>query len=139
MRLIYSIGSLAMLAASFIPSTAVSAADLKSISGRVTVNTGGGFTTATGPTGLRPGDRVMVGQNSSARVEYDDHCIVKVLPGAVYTVKRQSPCRDGAGRLLHAGHTKEMIVGGLVAAGIGAGVYALTRKSDKHFTPPSSP
>ena len=53
---------------------------------------GGGFVNGVVGQLLQPGDRVMVGSNSLAKISYQDNCIERVRTDRVIVVQAQPPC-----------------------------------------------
>ena len=119
------VGAVALMCASLV-STAVSAATLDTIVGKVLVNKGKGFRTVTSPTEISPGDSIMVKENSGADIVYENGTRVHVNPGAIATVSASPPPLDlglaGTGGI----DTATLIIGGAVIGGGIAAVIALT-------------
>lgn len=92
------------------------------------------------------GDSVMAGEFGVGRIIYANGCEVTVKPGTVVTVKAEpsSSCKTPAAwgskspPVLGAGlSTHHVLVGTAVAAGVGVGIYYLTKSSDDDT--PASP
>ena len=64
-------------------------------------------------------------QEFEGTVSYSDFCVVKVLPGQVFTVLANSPCATGAQAPVAPGDTA--LIGG-IALGAGVGVAILASK-----------
>lgn len=73
-------------------------ATLTKIEGKqnVMVNTGAEFAPASVGMRLKPGDRVMVGDDSEADVKFDDECPYEMDENKIYTVPDRSTCAGGA-------------------------------------------
>ena len=67
---------------------------LMAIEGNVLVNQGKGFELAMDAVELNVGDRIMVGENSSAVLSYAT-CRVKIMGGNVVTIAKDAPCLTG--------------------------------------------
>lgn len=107
------------------------AAVLSDISGRVAINTGGGFQPVGGVIEVSAGTLVMAAPGGSARIVYGQNCEVRVRPGRVYTVSEDSSCvagltRDGGGSLKDGG----MVASGDPGAYAGAGAESLFSPSN---------
>jgi hypothetical protein len=81
------------VAFSFALTSAVSAATVTAVSGKVSINRGDGFAQISDPTAAKPGDVVMVGISGLAEIVYDNDCRVKVEPGSVVAVAQTAPCK----------------------------------------------
>jgi hypothetical protein len=111
------------------------AATLEPVQGSLYVNDGNGFQPVNGRIDVNVGERVMVSPGGTATIVYSDGCKIPVQPGTVTTITSASPCtspfyRDqsfaedtpsGSGQIL--GLTGAV----LGAAGLGVGIYALTK------------
>jgi hypothetical protein len=118
-------------------------------SGNLTINQGQGFKPVTSASNANVGDSVMVGPGGSATVVYEDGCKVNVQPGAVTTIAALSPCAAGSnaqnnpcpigadGRPHCDDDWGWWIAGGLLAVGLGVGIWQATQKGGN--TTPSSP
>jgi len=69
-------------------------ANLLDAQGKVMVDHGKGFVQASLNSGLNVGDRVFVGQNSSAVVSFEG-CTLNIAKSTVYTISKQAPCAKG--------------------------------------------
>jgi hypothetical protein len=58
----------------------------------VLINRGNGFQRVASSTQANAGDLIMASPGGSAKVVYPGGCVVNVKPGAVITVRDQSPC-----------------------------------------------
>jgi hypothetical protein len=72
--------------------TAVSAATVDSIKGRILLNRGDGFQVLAAPTTANPGDKVMASPDGSAKLRYADGCVIDIHPKTVVSVGAKSPC-----------------------------------------------
>ena len=63
--------------------------------GRVLVNQGEEFKPATEGMRLKPGDRVMVQDDSQAKIKFDDDCNYEVDENKIATIPDRSPCAGG--------------------------------------------
>lgn len=131
--------SIAVLAAALSAGPAMAASpmgQLKDVDGTVYVNRGAGFVQVREPTELFQGDRVLVGENSSAGISYYlAECDVMLAATSVTTISANAPCKGAGGaELASQGLTMERegvwIAGGVgIAATIG-GIIALTSGGD---------
>lgn len=118
---------------------ALADASLSQTRGQVLVNTGTGFLPASGQT-LKPGDRVMIGNKSSARITFSDGCSLPMGSG-VATIPRLSPCKSKAqqvsGNALRQLLSNPWIVGGIIGAAVAIPVAIHnSRSNDKTYTSP---
>jgi hypothetical protein len=74
-------------------SSAVSAATVTAVSGKVSINRGDGFVQISSGTAAKPGDRVMAGLAGMAEIVYDDGCRQKLEPGSLITIAPTPPCQ----------------------------------------------
>lgn len=72
-------------------------ATLKDIGGKgnVLVNQGEEFVPATEGMRLKPGDRVMVRDDSEADLQFDDECAYEISENKIVTIPGSSPCAGG--------------------------------------------
>ncbi len=71
-------------------------AELVNVSGKVLVQQGEGFVSVTGSVMLLPGDKVMVGAESSATINYlDGGCSVSINDQSLVKVAKKAPCGKG--------------------------------------------
>jgi hypothetical protein len=91
--------SVALVAGVLLASPALAASpigQLKDIDGKVYVNRGKGFVPARENTELFQGDRVMVGENGSASVNYYlAKCEVMLTASSMTTMAGKAPCKGG--------------------------------------------
>jgi type V secretory pathway adhesin AidA len=87
--------SIVTLALALAFSGAASAATLSSTNGSVMVNQGKQFVSAQKGQALAAGDRVMVMQDGSAVVRFDDGCDVTIDGGSVAVLPAVSTCAGG--------------------------------------------
>lgn len=79
---------------------------------------------------------VLAQANSSAQIVYDNGCVQNVDPGTTVTVSNDPAC--GAGWSHGAGlGADNLLVGGLVAAGVVGGIVALASGGDSDDKPAS--
>jgi len=72
------------------------AAELVRIEGKVSVSRGGGFEPASQGMMLQAGDKVLVGEESSASLLYaEPGCVFEVTPASIVTVAESAPCVSG--------------------------------------------
>jgi hypothetical protein len=90
-----SLPVLIALGTAVILATSSNAATVTSEKGELLVNRGSGYKPVRQPTEAAAGDRVLARPSSSGRIEYPDGCVVKVSPGAIFTVVAKSPCVPG--------------------------------------------
>lgn len=96
---------------------------LKGIDGKVYVNRGKGFVQARDNTELFQGDRVMVGENGSASINYYlAECDVMLTASSMTTVAAEAPCKDGSTTSTQGLTFSESTLGPLV---VGAGVLTM--------------
>ncbi len=97
---------------------------LKDIDGKVYVNRGEGFVPARGNTELFQGDRVMVGENGSATINYYlADCDVMLSASSMTSISAKAPCKGG-GQAATEGLTTSggsFSTGGMVVTGLGVG------------------
>jgi hypothetical protein len=118
--------------------------------GDLTINHGQGFKPFTSRTSANVGDSVMVGPGGSATVVYEDGCKVDIRPGAVTTIAPLSPCASGSNAQNYNNcpigsdgrpHCEDdwgwAIGAGLLAIGLGVGIYEATKSNGT--TTPASP
>lgn len=118
--------------------------------GDLTVNEGHGFKPVASRTAANVGDSVMVGPGGSATITYEDGCKVDVRPGAVMTIAPLSPCASGSNAQNYSNcpigsdgrpHCDDdwgwAIGAGLLAIGLGIGIYEATKKNGATQTPSS--
>ena len=89
----FAAAALLFVAPAFAQPAAV--ATLSEIKGRVLVNQGDEFKPATKGMQLRPGDRIMVQDDSSASLTYNDECRSQIEENKIYTVPDRSSCAGG--------------------------------------------
>ncbi|HMB55713.1 MAG TPA: hypothetical protein VKM35_00725 [Arenimonas sp.] len=88
-----------LLVASSLLATAALAADpvaTLTFDGSVMVNQGKEFVAAHSGQALMPGDRVMVAEQGSATVTFNDGCALSVEPGSLVSVPSISTCAGGS-------------------------------------------
>lgn len=88
--------ALALLGTS-IAFNAAASATIASIQGKgsVLVNQGEEFRPASQGMQLKPGDRVMVQDDSEAKLKFDDDCSYSVGENKIITIPEKSPCAGG--------------------------------------------
>jgi hypothetical protein len=67
-------------------------ATLSGVTGKVSVNQGREFVPAQSEMRLKPGDRVMIADNASATITFDDACKMNLGASKVVTVPAKSTC-----------------------------------------------
>jgi hypothetical protein len=71
-------------------------AEVSGLNGKVLINHGKGFEPATGSVLLNVGDKIMVGANSFAKINYlNAKCLVSANGSSVVTVTAKAPCSLG--------------------------------------------
>lgn len=117
-------------------------ASLVSVDGPVSVNNGQGFKPITEAVVLRPGDVVMASPGGSAKLSYDDGCVVGINAGSVVPVRATSPCAKlpepmgatgsikGSEQEIREDHTGHYLLTGAAIAGGAVGIYYLTKDDD---------
>ena len=83
---------LVFLTGALLASSSATAASLENVMGAVLVNRGDGYKTIDHSAVLTPGHSVMAKPGGSARLVYDNGCVVEVRPGAVVAVRSEAPC-----------------------------------------------
>ena len=88
-----------VLASTFVCTSALAAepvAQIEAFSGKVLVNQGKGFVAASQGLTLNAGDRILVGKDGAAKLNYiASNCSVDVASATVVAVKPQAPCAEG--------------------------------------------
>jgi hypothetical protein len=69
-------------------------ATLDLVTGKVMVSHGEGFATADAGLSLKPGDRVMVGEDAQANIAFGA-CAVTVAAQSLFVVPEKAPCKKG--------------------------------------------
>jgi hypothetical protein len=96
-------------------------ATLTGFTGRVSVNQGEEFRPATQGMRLNPGDRVMVQDNSSAQLKFDDECPYPIGENKIVTVPEKSNCAGGAPLVQELAPTGGSAIGAAGATATGNG------------------
>jgi hypothetical protein len=91
---VFSAMALSLALASASVKAASSVAQMGDFHGKVLVNQGKGFVPVAGPLALQAGDTVMIGEESSATVSYNQ-CSVALTSPTVFTVGEKAPCAKG--------------------------------------------
>jgi hypothetical protein len=127
----------AAAAATTLGSTGALATTVEVIQPQVFVNRGDGYKPATKTSGVSAGHIVMAAPNGSAKVVYDDGCVVEVKPSAVVTVYETSPCQAQTGAVdtssqtaANTGSRRGYIIAGVVVAGVIGGAFAIAGGGD---------
>ncbi len=113
-------------------------ATLSKAEGKVMVDKGEGFTSATANIKLNQGDRVITLGGSNAEIVFADGCRAQLKPNNMMTISAEQGCKAAiaqvspaaAGAGTAAGTPASQYVGPLVAAGIVIGVAASWDDSD---------
>lgn len=120
------------------------AATLQSVTGEVFINGGAGYQPAASGSQAKVGDVIMAVPNARAQLVYPDKCTVEVKPGAVITVRAESPCAGAYAQVeeqCKPGDSRwecnagGYIIGAGALTGIGVGIYFLTQKDDAPASP----
>lgn len=74
----------------------VNFAQMQSFHGKVLVNQGKGFNAAKVGLTLKPGDRILIGTESTAIVAFENGCQVSISEPKVLTITKAAPCPAGA-------------------------------------------
>ena len=109
----------AIIALGVLAGQAAQATVVVPVAGKTSVNFGGGYIRVGSTSVVQAGDQVMVGSSGFAKVVYNKKCVVKVAPGAVYTIQSVPPC-EGLGAL-PADHDA-FALGGLALGVTGAAI-----------------
>ena len=97
-KALFLVGSLGLSVSTTFISSAMAEpnfAQIQSVQGKILVNQGRGFVAALGGLALKPGDKIMVGQESSATFKYSNGCEVSVSEPKILTVAKSAPCIAG--------------------------------------------
>jgi hypothetical protein len=118
------------------------AATVAPVEGELKINTGSGFKPVAAAMAVAPGDVLIVSPGGKAEIIYSESCRVPITPGQVAMVAPFSPCARGeadqAYKAEHQDYTDYYLIGGgVAAAGVGVGIWALTRKSNSSPAPAS--
>lgn len=112
------------------------AAFIEGIVGQVQVDFGQGFVPVTTPAALKAGDRIMVGPNSKAQIQYPGGCYTDVLAGRVVVVRGENTCalaHEQAHQTptgdTHGGWGTGAAIGGAAVLGGAAILIASSKKS----------
>lgn len=119
------------IAVAFASMCAAQAAFVENIVGDVKVDFGQGFVPVKTPASLKAGDRVMIGPNSSAQIQYPGGCFTTVPVGKVVTVAAENTCAL-TNQATDAGGTTGVGTGGVVAGVAilgGAAILIASKKS----------
>jgi hypothetical protein len=84
--------ALLAVAAFLATSVSATAATFTGLQGDVTVNRGRGFQQASTGSQVQPGDRVMLKQQSYARITYDNGCTILLEQPGLYDVPTDPVC-----------------------------------------------
>ena len=71
-------------------------AQVQSVQGKVLVNQGQGFVSASSGLTLKPGDKVLISKEASAIVAYANGCEVSVSEPKLLTIAKTAPCPANA-------------------------------------------
>lgn len=96
-------------------------ATLEKIRGHVLVNQGEEFKPAVKNMALRPGDRIMVQDDSEAEIEFKDECENEIEENKIYTVPDRSTCAGGTPVVQELAPTGGNAIGAAGATGTGNG------------------
>ena len=134
---IFAVSALAFSSSAF-------AATVNSIEGVLQVNAGSGFKKVARSAEVAPGGSVMVSPEGKAEILYSDGCRIPLGAGSVAVVAPVSPCAKGQAaddRRDDDYSAYYWAAGGVAAAGLGVGIWALTRhKSNNNVVvSPASP
>lgn len=84
-----------MFLSAHVPPALAATASLQIDGGEVLLSRGAGYRPVATSHRLDVGDIVLARPGSAANVSFDDGCIVRLKPGAIFTVRENSPCRSG--------------------------------------------
>jgi hypothetical protein len=85
---------------------AESVATLSNTQGIVSVNQGEEFVAAQSGQALMAGNRIMVGDNGSGTLTFNDGCVLTLDPGTIITVPEISTCAGGMVNVQKVGSTR---------------------------------
>jgi hypothetical protein len=107
-------------------------ATLKSVEGdgKVLVNSGEEFVPAAEGMRLKPGDRVMIQNDSSADIQFDDACAYEVPENRIVTIPGSSPCAGGVPGVQQLNPTGSGAVGSTAASDGRAGDILLAMAAE---------
>jgi hypothetical protein len=127
----------AFVAATALGSTTALATTVQVVQPQVSVNRGEGYAPVTGTSAVVAGHLVMAAPKGSAKIVYDDGCVVEVQPGAVVAVYETSPCQAQTGAVdtssqvaAGTGSRRGYIIAGVVVAAVVGGAVALAGGDD---------
>lgn len=120
-----------------------SLATLTKADGKVMVDKGTGYVSATANTPLNNGDRVITLGGSGAEIVFVDGCRSQLKENHMMVISAEQGCKAaiakvapaGAGAAAASGTPASQIIGPLVAAGVVIGVAATWDDSDKPISP----
>lgn len=101
------------------------AATVQDVTDVVSLNKGNGFKKIGSGAPASPGDAVMASATGSAIIVYDNGCVQKVPAGSTVHVLTEPPC--DAANLQGGADMEALVLGGLAAAAIAAGVIAVSQ------------
>lgn len=123
MNVVAGVVSAAFLIVNIMPALASAPiAEVSGLNGKVLVNHGKGFVPATGSVLLNVGDKIMVGANSSAKINYlNAKCLVSANASSVVTITAAAPCSLGSvvGSVDNVFAVPAGVVGGAAPAAFG--------------------
>ena len=91
-------------------------------SGTVSISHGQGFKEISAPADAQPGDSVIAGPNSSARIVYSNGCAVDVPPGTVGRIEDHDPTQCNTAAVAPRGR---YLLGAAGVGGAAVGICAL--------------
>src|SRR5262245_24108676 len=93
--------------------------------GHVSVNQGEEFRPASEGMRLKPGDRIMVQDDSSVELKFDDECKYKVPANRIVTIPEKSPCEGGSPVVQELNPAGNSAIGGTAGGTGNGGVVAM--------------
>jgi hypothetical protein len=114
--------------------SAAQAATVSPIEGTTSLNSGGGFKRITRETTAGPQDRVMTGANGSARIVYDNGCVVTLSNNQSVAVGDAPDCRTAWPE-----DHRLLAIGAVAAAGAGIAIAIANDDDHHHRRKPHSP
>jgi hypothetical protein len=94
-KFVNAVAGIALALSSTSVLAAATVADLTNANGKVLVDVGQGFVPVDGLVSLKAGDKVFVGAESAAQVDFKSGCAVSVSESSTLVISKTAPCADG--------------------------------------------
>ena len=96
MKIMRSVIAAVVVASSAVSALAAGVAKIDAVDGKVLVNRGAGYEAVASGTLLNAGDKVMVGDKSSATISYfSAKCSISAEASSLVTISTKAPCKKG--------------------------------------------